>query len=42
MLASADRMRNPSVSRLLRHWAPEMVPRLIEIGQVDIILKVFT
>jgi hypothetical protein len=42
MLASADRMRNPSVSKLLRHWAQEMVPRLIEVRQVDIILKVFT
>ena len=41
MLASADRMRNPSVSRLLRQWAPDMVSRLLEVRQVDIILKVF-
>jgi hypothetical protein len=41
MLANADRMRNPFVSQVLRHWAREMVPRLLATGQVDIILKVF-
>ena len=41
LLSSPDRMRNPFVSRLLRHWAPKMVSRLIEVRQVDIILKVF-
>ncbi len=41
MLASADKMRNPFVPRLLRHWAPHMVSRLMEVRQVDFILKVF-
>ena len=41
MLASADKMRNPFVSKLVRHWAPDMVSRLIRVRQVDIILKVF-
>ncbi|KAF8337678.1 armadillo-type protein [Amanita rubescens] len=41
MLASADKMRNPFVSKLVRHWAPDMVSRLIRVRQVDIILKVY-
>ena len=41
MLASPDRMRNPFVSRLVRQWAPDMVSRLIQARQVNIILKMF-
>ncbi len=41
MLTSADKMRNPFVSKLVRHWAPDMVSQLIRVRQVDIILKVF-
>jgi hypothetical protein len=40
MLLDADRVRNPSVCNLLRHLAPDVVPRLIDIRRVDIIVRV--
>jgi hypothetical protein len=42
MLFETSRMRNPSVSNLLRYLAPDMVPRLIDMKRVDIIVGALT
>lgn len=39
LLLDAERMRNPSVTNLLLHLAPDMVPRLIDTRRVDIIVR---
>ena len=42
LLLDTERMRNPSVSNVLRHLAPDMVPRLIDIKRVDIVIRALT